>query len=302
MRLSLRNDAFPMVPHEVAVGLTAQLGFDAAELLLAGNGPRVPLEDIRRDINGWAARLDERIRGRGLEVSDVLVVPSTDFEVLAPNHPGSGERNASLSLFRDMLDLIERLGCSGLTMLPGVDWPAEPHEASLARAGAELAQRATEARARNLRFSIEPHVGSVCQTPDDVLTLCDLAPGLELTLDPGNFLALGCSEAELDPLLAHTRHLHARSAAPGRLQTRLTENTINYERIIDDLTAIGYDGYVLVEYLWAEQDTRLCKLDIVSEVVLLRDRLRAKLRGHAWEYPKSTWAIELDESLPDEAE
>lgn len=285
MRLACRNDSFPLLPHDTLLDLVAALGFEAYELIFIGERPPIPLSDALESLDAVAEQLGEQVAARGLAWSDVFVIPATEFTSMTANHPDAGEREAGRSLFREMLDFVERLGCPGLTMLPGIDWPGESHEESLQRSATELAARAAEARERGLGFSIEPHLGSLCKTPEDTLRLCELAPGLELTLDYGHFTAAGFADEEIEPLLAHTRHFHARPAAPGRLQVRLKENTIDFERAIDKLAERGYDGSILIEYLWADLDVRLEQLDILSETVLLRDRMRAKLGAQPWTYP-----------------
>jgi sugar phosphate isomerase/epimerase len=267
----------PKVPHVVAVELIAALGFEAHDLLLIGNSSAVHLDDVRSDIRGWAARLDERIRSRGLAIPDVFGIPDGAPAALAPNHPDPNEVERSHALFQDMLDFAVLLGCPGMTMLPGVVWPGEDHADSLSRSAAELARRVEAAAARGVRFSIEPHVGSVCPTPEDCLRLCELAPGLELTLDYSHFVYQGFSEAEVEPLLAHTRHFHARAAVEGQLQSRVSESSIDWERVIDAMREYGYDGYISLEFAWTETEEGLSNVDVLSESLVLRDRLRAKL-------------------------
>jgi len=277
MLLTCRNDSFPLLPHATAVDLIASLGFDATELILIGNAPGPSLEEVRKDVPAAAEAFGAVAAERGLGGSDLFLIPWNNFETMAPNNPDERQVEAGRDVFRDGLELAARLGAPGVSSIPGIDWPGESHEESLARAAEEMKRRADEAHARGLRFSIEPHVGSVCIAPDDSRRLCELAPGLELALDYSHFVAAGYGESELEALIPFSRHFHVRSAAPGRLQTSLTENTIDFERAIDALHAHGYDGYVLVEYLWAEYDSRLDPVDIISETVLLRDRLRAKL-------------------------
>ena len=218
LRLACGDHSFPVLPHEQAVELVRMLGFEAFDLAVMGNRSHVRPEAIRDDIPHWAGLLEERIRGRGLDIDDVFCIPWTDFETMAPNNPDDAERERGRALFRDMLELTARLGAPGLTMVPGVDWPHESHEESLARAAGELGKRAAEARDRGLRFSVEPHVGSVCRSPADVARLVELAPGLELTLDYTHYVSQGFSEDKLEPLIRHARHFHARGGAPGRVQ------------------------------------------------------------------------------------
>jgi sugar phosphate isomerase/epimerase len=112
----------------------------------------------------------------------------------------------------------------------------------------------------------------------------ELAPGLELTLDYTHFVAQGFEESEIEPLVPHTRHFHTRGASKGRLQTSLKANTIDYEKAVDALVAHGYKGFVSVEYIWTEWE-RLNEVDVLSETIILRDRIRAKLAGRPWTYP-----------------
>jgi sugar phosphate isomerase/epimerase len=286
MRLSCGDHSFPVLPHEQTVELVKLLGFEAFDLGMLGNRSQVRPEAIRDDIPGWAGRLEERIRGRGLEIADVFCIPWTDFATMAPNNPDDAERERGTALFRDMLDLTVRIGAPGLTMVPGIDWPHEHHDASLERAAQELALRAAESRAAGVRFSIEPHVGSVCGTPEDVARLVELAPGLELTLDYTHYVSQGFSEEQLEPLVCHARHVHARGGAPGRVQCALKDSTIDYGRLVDALRASGYDGAVALEYVWIDWE-RCNECDNISETLLLRDRLRAAIAGEPWSYPIS---------------
>jgi len=287
MQLSCGDHSFPVLPHEQTVELVKMLGFDAFDLAVMGNRSHVRPEDIRDDIPGWAGRLEERIRGRGLEIPDVFCIPWTDFAIMAPNNPDAAERERGTALFRDMLELTVRMGAPGLTMVPGLDFPGESHEESLARAAEELARRADEARAAGVRFSIEPHVGSVCGTPEDVARLVELAPGLELTLDYTHYVSQGFADADVEPLVAHARHFHARGGAPGRVQCALKDSTIDYGRAVDALRDAGYDGALAVEYVWIDWE-RCNECDNVSETIILRDRLLDALAGRAWAYPVSS--------------
>ena len=287
MRLSCGDHAFPVLPHEQTVELVKLLGFDAFDLGMLGNRSQVRPEAIRDDIPGWAGRLEERIRGRGLEIADVFCIPWTDFATMAPNNPDDAERDRGTALFRDMLDLTVRIGAPGLTMVPGIDWPHESHDESLARAARELGRRAHEARNRGVRFSIEPHVGSVCGTPSDVARLVELAPGLELTLDYTHYVSQGFSDADVEPLVAHARHFHARGGAPGRVQCALKDSTIDYGRAVDALREADYDGALAVEYVWIDWE-RCNECDNISETIILRDRLKAAVAREPWTYPVSS--------------
>jgi sugar phosphate isomerase/epimerase len=186
-----------------------------------------------------------------------------------------------------MLELATLTEAPGLTMLPGIDWEGESHEDSLQRSVDELGWRAEQARAAGVRFSIEPHLGSIAQDPQEAKRLCEATPDLELTLDYSHFVYQGYPQAEIEPLVPHARHCHARGARQKRMQAALNDSVVDFERMIDVMREVGYDGDIGLEYLWIDWE-HLNECDTVSETILLRDRLRAKLAGGAWAYPASS--------------
>jgi sugar phosphate isomerase/epimerase len=290
VRLSCGNSAFPLLSIEQSIRLTALLGFEGFDLVLMGNSAHIRPEAIV-EIRGWAANVKGLLDAHGLEAADVFCVPWTDFSTMAPNHPDTAERARGRQLFREMLELASAVAAPGITMLPGIDWPDESHEESLIRAADELQARALEAGERGLGFSIEAHVGSVCHSPTDVLHLCELAPTLKLTVDYTHFVSQGISETDIEPLAPLARHVQTRAVAKDRLQAPLKENSLDFERMVDVLRGTGYDGFITIEYIWVDWK-RLNEVDVVSETVMLRDRLNAKFRGQPWSYPGPTGITE----------
>jgi sugar phosphate isomerase/epimerase len=291
VRLSCGNSAFPLLPVEQSIRIIGLLDFDGFDVVLMGNSAHLRPEEVVVDLPAWAGRVRRLLDTEGLDAADVFCVPWTDFTTMAPNHPDHAERTRGRDLFRQMLDLATAVEAPGITMLPGVDWPHESHEQSLARAADELQQRAEEAGERGLGFSIEAHVGSVCHDPADVLQLCELAPSLRLTVDYTHFVSQGVAEMDIEPLAPLARHVQTRGVAKDRLQAPLKDSTLDVERMVDVLAAAGYDGFVDIEYIWVDWK-RLNEVDVVSETVMLRDRLNAKFRGERWSYPGPTGITE----------
>ena len=285
MRLACADDSFRLLrPHRAALELVAALSVEGVDLFLAGNRSIVRPEDIRDDLAGAAARISRDLQEVGLTVSDLFVIPWTDLETMAPNHPDPEQREASRALFLDMLELATRVGAPGMTALPGIHWPAERYEDSFGRACEELGWRAERARGEGLGFSVEPHVGSVVPTPEQALQLVERAPGLQITLDYTHFVCQEIAEESADVLIPFTRHVHVRGATPAHVQASVRDSSIDFERMLRAFEAGAYDGYVTLEYVWLRWEG--ChECDNLAETILLRDRLRAALSGQAWEYP-----------------
>ncbi|MEI6404066.1 MAG: sugar phosphate isomerase/epimerase family protein [Actinomycetota bacterium] len=286
MKLSCGDHSFPLLRHDLALDLIAGLGFEGFDLALMGNRSHIRPEDVRHDVAGAAKRITAELDRRGLELSDVFVIPWTDFERFAPNSPVAQERQASRDLFDDMAALAARLNAPGITMVPGIDWPGLTHDQSLELAAEELQWRAARLSQEGMRFSVECHMGSVASTPDDVLRLLHLAPDLRLTLDYSHFIAPGHTQTDIDRLIPYASHVQVRGARPGRGQCGLEDNAIDFEDLVDQLDATGYDGFLTVEYVWINWE-HMNECDNVSETIMLRDRLRAKLAHQPWTYTGS---------------
>lgn len=286
MRLACGDHSFPLLAHDQVCDLVAALGFEGIDVGLMGNRSHIRPEIVREDVVGWAGRVAERIESRGLAVADVFLIPWTDLHAMAPNHPDEAERLRGRELFVEMLEFARRLGAPGITLLPGIEFDGHEHADSLERAARELSERVALAADAGLALSIEPHVESVVERPADTLALVERVPGLTLALDHTHFVRQGIAQEETDALLPHTRHYHARCARPGRLQARMAENTIDFERVVGQLRERDYDGYLAVEYVWTEWE-RCNECDNLSETILLRDRLRAALAGEPWVYEAS---------------
>ncbi len=286
MRLSCADDTFRLLrPHRAVLGLVAALGVEGVDVFLAGNRSIVRPEDVRGDVAGAAARISREVREAELLVSDVFVIPWTDLETMAPNSPDPEQREASRALFLDMLELASRLRAPGITTLPGIHWPGEGPEDSMGRACEELGWRAERARREGLRFSVEPHVGSIVPTPELALRLVEQTDGLEITLDYSHFVRQDLAEEGADALIPFTRHVHVRGATPERIQASIKDNTIDFERMLGALEAGAYDGYLTLEYVWLQWE-HCHECDNLAETILLRDRLLAALDGLGWVYPE----------------
>ncbi len=287
MKLACGDHSFPLLDHESTIDLIAGMGFEGFDLALMGNRSHIRPEHIRSDIPFAADTIGKSIRRRGLEISDVFSIPWTTFDTMAPNNPDPEEKIASRKLFEDLLEFTLRIKAPGITMVPGIDFESLGHQRSIELAAEELQWRAAKMKTEGLRFSVECHIGSVAASPEDTLTLLKLAPDLKLTLDYTHFIAPGYLQEDIDRLAPYAGHAQIRGGRPGAGQCSMKENTIDYESVVSVLDQSGYDGYLAVEYVWIDWEN-MNRCDVVSESVLMRDRLKAALAGEKWIYPESS--------------
>ena len=271
--LACVDNGFPRLSHPAALAVIRDLGFASVDLcVMPGGGPAIRAEAMLEDPAGEAGAVLRRTQPLGLRVSDVFMILGEGD--LAVNHPDPGERRESFRYFRAAIELARRVSAPGITLLPGVPFDGVPGGESLSLAATELSRRVEEAGAQGLLVSVEAHVGSIVESPTAALELLERAPNLWLTLDHSHFLFQGYRQEELDPMVTRTRHVQIRQAAPGMMQARAKQGSLDLDAIREQLDAGGFDGVVAVEYLWDEW-LDCNRLDVTSETAELRDLLLA---------------------------
>ncbi len=272
--LACADFAFPLLSHEHALDLIAMLGFEGVDIGLFEG--RSHLHPSREFANASAAKtLKKQVAERGLKVADVFLQTDPDFKTFAVNHPDAARRAKARDWFQKTLDYAAACECPHVTTLPGVLFDEEPAANSLARCHEELAWRVERANAAGIVFGVEAHVGSIATTPQQALELVASVPGLTLTLDYTHFTRDGVADSQIEPLLAHASHFHARGAREGRLQCSFKDNTIDYARVVEVMKNESYSGYIGVEYVWIDWE-HCNEVDNLSETILFRDFLRMK--------------------------
>jgi len=277
LKLACADFTFPLLEHERALDLIGMLEFDGVDIgLFEGRSHLYPSQVFRN-----AHRAGEEIRkqtaDRGLNVADVFLQTDPDFTVFAVNHPEPERRRKARDWFQRTLEYAGGSGCGHVTALPGVTFEGVPEADSIGLCRDELAWRVDQAEAARIKFAVEAHIGSIVPTPPEALRLVQSVPGLTLTLDYTHFAYLGLPDSEVEPLVAHASHFHARGASQGRLQTSFENNVIGYEQILDVMDATGYGGYLGIEYVWVDWE-HCNEVDNLSETILFRDFFRSRMK------------------------
>lgn len=278
MELTCTSFSFPKLSFEDACRAIALLGIPAVDLGAHAGGGHLEPEVIEERPAVVADRVKRALDAAGLRAADLFPTFGHGFRDRPVNHPDPAVRAANRRRFEAYAILSQAVGCPGITLLPGVPWDELGADGSFNLSVATLTEFAAIAGEAGLRLSVEPHLESVAEAPEQALALVEQTPGLRLTLDYSHFVAQGLPPERVHPLVPHAGHFHARQAAPGFLQTSQRLGTLDFADIVGRLRTAGYDGYLCVEYTW--QEWRGCdNVDVISESIVLRDALRGYLRG-----------------------
>lgn len=251
-----------------ALGTIARMGFRYVDL---GTGPHLDIQRVARDPRGVANEIKADLEDFNLKLSDIYVMlPSISV-------PDAGRRRTSIGLFRAMLPFIVALGSPGVTLSPGVRQPATDDEAidrvvAALRDMVAIAKAATPAT--GLRVSLEPHMDSMAQTPEQALKIIKQVKGLSITLDWSHMICQDIFHDEIEKLLPHVEHVQVRQAARAQLQLPFERGRLDTQRVMDTLKSIDYEGVVCVEYMQTEGWHGMVKVDSVKECAAMRDAMR----------------------------
>ena len=273
LNLSCTDFSFPLLEHNRALAVIALLGLRGVDIgLFEGHGHLKPSRELLKPVRNGTA-LKRNLAAHGLKATDIFLQIHAGFVEFAINHPEAKRREFAREQFLRALDYANAAGSTHITVLPGVTFVGESRGASVSRSADELAWRVGQAKAAKLQLAVEPHVGSLIDTPERSLDLAKRVPGLGFTLDYAHFTRAGISDARIEPLTQFATHLHARAARRGRLQSSLKENTIDFSRIVKALAKNKFVGWIALEYIWIDWE-HCNEVDVISETILLRNELR----------------------------
>lgn len=273
-KLACADFTFPLLEHDHSLDLVSTLGFEGIDIgLFEGRSHLWPSREFS-DPAKSARKLRKKLDERNLKPADVFLQMDADFVPYAINHPEPRRRKKARDWYNRCLDYAGSLSCEHVTVLPGVAFDGESRSDSRNRTCGELSWRLERAKEYGIVLSIEAHVGSIAPRPKPALSLVKMVPGLTLTLDYTHFTRLGMADTDIEVLLPHASHFHARGARRGRLQTSFAANTIDYRRIARQLQKLSYRGYIGIEYVWIDWE-HCNEVDNLSETILFRDFFRS---------------------------
>ncbi len=248
-----------------ALATIARLGFRYVDI---GTGNHLNLAELAkaRIRHNFVPELSEYLEEFNLQVADVyLMLPRISVA-------DDQKRETDLALFKVLLPIAKAVGSRGVTVSTGLVH-SEEDVSALSRTITSLQQMYEIAESHEMPLSIEPHIESMAQTPEQALRILDEIQGLDVTLDWAQMVYQKVSHAQIKTLLPRTRHIHIRQAKINQLQVPYHKGTIKPDAVLASLQDAEYDGIICVEYM---QDNKQNKpiIDPLVECTAMRDALR----------------------------
>jgi sugar phosphate isomerase/epimerase len=272
MELAITGWSFPHCTLEEAAGIAGVLGFEAMDV---GAYPGGHLD--RSAILGDQKPELQRIQDLGMKISNLYWTFGTGFAERALNSPDAAIRRQNTDDFRRVVDFCQAAGIPTIMVLPGILHPGQTRGGAIDTCMDACQDLVAISKPANIEIALEPHVGSVLESPDDTMQVATETPGVKLALDYGHFVTAGYTQSDVDALTCYAAHIHVRQAKPGFLQTRMEHGILNFPAIIDTLRCACYEGYLAIEYVHQDY-LQTDNVDVISETVKMRDLLRRYVR------------------------
>lgn len=190
-----------------------------------------------------------------------------DRNLAGPVHP------QNLTDLKAAIAFAKAAGAPSIFILPGMINPGQSRSQALKACAEALKPMVEAGQVAGVDVLIEPHCGSILNSPGITRDLVAMVPGLNIVLDPSHFVAMGYRQAEIDPLSDIAGHVHLRQARPGVIQTKMEEGVIDFAGFLGALRDAGYDGWLTSEYEH-EAGTPSQYDDVLSETVKMRNCVR----------------------------
>lgn len=266
MEFACHTWAFNDLTLPEALGTIARLGFRYVDL---ATGPHLNIARAARPstLNTLIDEFRNDLDLFNLKPSDLyLMLPRISVD-------DEAKREGDIAAFKALLTLARALSIPGITLSPGLVHPEDDLEA-WDRTAASLREMLAMAQETEIPLSIEPHMDSMVQTPDQARKMLKDVPGLKLTLDWAHLICKGIEREAIIDLLPEARHVQIRPAAKGKLQLPLAESDLDPAQIISALKDAHYTGVVCIEYMQTKGWHDLVEVNSIVECAALRDALR----------------------------
>ena len=275
MHLTLSNHSFEYLNLEGTLGLAKAIGFRGVDIAGFHNRGRCSLEPdaVGADPQEYADQLKNILDKYELKAFDFFPQFGSSLDERSFNDPNPKIRDKNLTSLTGIITFCKCVGIPGFTISPGIHHPNKSFEENLETTIESMVNLINVGRDQEVTVRFEPHVQSVVDTPERALLLLQATPGSMVTLDYSHFIMQYIPEERIHPLLAYTDHFHIRSARPGKLQSRLDENTIDFIDIADRLDRLAYKGCLSLEYVY--MDWYDCnQIDCLTETILTKDYMQ----------------------------
>jgi sugar phosphate isomerase/epimerase len=260
------------------------MGIHHADIGVMGADAHVNQLQAAAQPEAVGTKLNEMAQQIEINLNEFFVVEVfVDGQPIRPNHPNAPLRQLALDAFARLCRCAKVAGCTSVMGVPGSPEEGLEDDRGWALAVDMLSQMVRIARDEGLVFHIEPHSGSIAQTPDSALRLAQEVEGLRFTLDYAHFLSLDIPQEAVQPLQAYAGVLHGKPCTQGVGKTLVHEMGIDFKTIVAELLERQWEGVISMECIWPVDTPVLTRHPTIQNALMAHvfERAIADLQGRS---------------------
>ena len=254
MFVSCSTLCFTREPFESALRHMAELEFDKIELAIVEGSTHLRPSVVAENLE---AAMQQLRQGPSLTPAAITL----GFGEAEPDSPAVRKR------FEAMCRLAKPLTVAVLTI------PAAPLGTPVDDEVKRLTALSSLAMREGLVLAVETNAQTLTADPAAAAALCEIVPGLGLTLDPSHFIQGGYKEWDAVYPFVQNVHLRDTGKGPGEFQVRIGQGEIDYSRVVSQLERHGYDRGLTVSILDRYENTFDVEVEVRKLKLLLESLL-----------------------------
>jgi len=215
---------------ERALRLMAEMEFSKVEVAIRTSGPHLTPAQVAADLE---------LATQSIRIGPGLTPAAFNVQIDAP------EKEVFEQQFEGVCKLARHTAVATVTL------PAAPVGTPLEVEARRLAHLVRVAYSYGVVLCVPTRIGTVTETPDQAIALCEAVEGLGLTLDPSHFICGPHQGKPFDEICPYVHHVHLRDTGrtPDKLQVKVGQGEVEYGKIITQLTRCRYDRLLTVDII-----------------------------------------------------
>jgi sugar phosphate isomerase/epimerase len=216
--VSASTECFPDSSPQEALEILADLEYTAVELPLHESGRGLKPSEVHSDLER-SARFCRDTHRLNLAALDIELGPGPDYYE---------HFTACCKLAKAIKVVSLVMPCSEL---------GTPFNEEIER----LRKLVEIASLEGAVVGLKTQIGRMTQDPDTAVVLCDNVKGLRLTLDPSHYVTGPHQGGNIEKVMKYVQHVHLRDSTKQKLHVRVGQGEIDYGKLIQQLSKVGYD-------------------------------------------------------------
>ncbi len=225
MFVTASTNCFSHLPSSEAIEKLADLQFSSIEMVISNDSNHLTPQLIMEDFDAACAviRTTRRLDVVGL---------SLDVDVEQPGF---------LELFTTTCKLAKATKVVTITVPSGQHGTPFNEEVERCKEMVEIAQK------HGVRVGIRSKTDHLSGDPDTVSVICKHVKGLGLGVDPSHYIYERETPANYDGLLQYVTNVYLRDSTKEKLQVRVGQGIIDYNKLINQLGKVSYQRALVVD-------------------------------------------------------